>query len=393
MTKYQSKISFLVLMIIAGHCCYQIEPAWDVDSGVLLNPSPDCGIIATLSEIEKNKTHGRMNGTGLVGLMGGVHLKAQSAGSYDVLISLPQMADSQVPVFYSLETTPRGALQQALIQNYDGVNQAVSIRIKAEKNQEVIINWSSAVLIYSKPLILNSTPPIEFLKPSLCVQSEDSEIATLAEKLWQKSRSVRDYAFNIQKLVMNMNPQSQPKSLDALGILRSGNNMICTSNANLACALMRAKKVPSRIIAVIPTIPKKYEMHRIVEYFDGKEWISFDPSLVNADIPLKPWQNIIMAKTTIADEDLAMKPRLGSMMGCPFGQEAEFSKFGLNFYDQDFFWTMAAPLFEFDVSQETAKKVENLWTSFLKTGFRASAQINATKARDAVTFCKVIECE
>jgi len=77
-------------------------------------------------------------------------------------------------------------------------------------------------------------------------------------------------------------------------------------------------------------------MHRIVEYFDGKEWISFDPSLVNADIPLKPWQNIIMAKTTIADEDLAMKPRLGSMMGCPFGQEAEFSKFGLNFYDQDF---------------------------------------------------------
>jgi hypothetical protein len=34
------------------------------------------------------------------------------------------------------------------------------------------------------------------------------------------------------------------------------------------------------------------------------------------------WQNVIMAKTTIPDEQLAMEPRMGSMVGAPMARKS-----------------------------------------------------------------------
>jgi hypothetical protein len=188
-----------------------------------------------------------------------------------------------------------------------------------------------------------------------------------------------------------MQRRKQPMSLDAEGILDSGQNTICTANANLACALMRARQIPCRSIATIPTVSRRFEMHRIVEYHDHDAWITFDPSLVYADIPLKPWQNIIMAKTSVVDEQASMKPRPGVMRGCPFGQEVEFARPGLNLFGQAFFWTMAVPLAEFEVTDEASKLTAELWERYLKTATLSEAQLKAVMARDLDHYLEAVK--
>jgi hypothetical protein len=174
--------------------------------------------------------------------------------------------------------------------------------------------------------------------------------------------------------------------MDALGILDSGGNWICTANANLAAALLRAREIPARSIATIPPTAQRLEMHRVVEYFDDGRWVKFDPSSLQKDIPLKPWQNVIMAKTTMADEDIAMKPRMGTSLGCPYGQELELLDGGITLWGKDLFWTIAKPLAEFEASNEAIDLARSAWNGFLDTGKLSPGRIQAAAARDASTF-------
>jgi len=133
-------------------------------------------------------------------------------------------------------------------------------------------------------------------------------------------------------------------------------------------------------------------MHRVVEFFEKGRWLAFDPSSVAADIPTKPWQNIIMAKTTTWDEQVAMRPRMGSTAGCPYGQEIEMLSTGVNLSGQDFFWAMAKPLAEFEPTDEAVRLATEAWSHYLKTGALSQGQIKAETAKNAtelVSFLRV----
>src|SRR4029453_17352358 len=119
---------------------------------------------------------------------------------------------------------------------------------------------------------------------------------------------------------------------------------------------------------------QRLEMHRVAEFFDNDAWIPFDPSSLQTDIPAKPWHNIVMAKTTPADEQAAMKPRMGAMVGCPYGQEIEMLSAGVTLWGQDFFWTQAKPLAEFEPSEEALRLASEHWQRSLETGTQAPAQ-------------------
>ena len=111
-------------------------------------------------------------------------------------------------------------------------------------------------------------------------------------------------------------------------------------------------------------------MHRVVECFSGGRWSAFDPSSLQPAIPLQPWHDVVMARTTIADEEQAMKPRIGVSLGCPVGQELEFSGPGISFAPPDFFWTTAKPLKEYEVTEQEMDKARGEWERFLRTGGR-----------------------
>jgi len=329
-----------------------------------------------------------MKSPGIAAVMGGTHIKAFKSDTYEVLLPMPQLADSQVPIYYYISTKPEQSLLEYRLQRRDESNVVVYVKLKGIKNEEIQIDWSSFVLIAGKTIAENHAGPAEYLSATACVQSEDKQVTELAAKLWPESGKVNDYAKNIQSFVRNMKQKEQPRNIDALGILKSGGNWICTANANLASALLRAKDIPCRSIAVIPPISQRLEMHRIVEYCDNGNWVQFDPSFLQADIPLKSWQNIIVAKTTIADENKAMKPRMSVSLGCPYGQEFEISKAGLSVWGNDFFWTIGRPVAEFEVSDEAVKLTVEEWNRYLKSGVLSPTQIKAASAGNLEQYIK-----
>ena len=375
-------------MFILG--CGQQTPGWNTSSGVVIQQSGKNGIGAEISAATSAPAQA-MKGSGLVGAMGGVRVKALRSGSYDVLLPMPQLSDCQVPVCYLISADPEKALVECRLQDQNDGSVFVNVKLNGIQDQEVRIDWSSVVLIANKAVAQNPTQPEQYLRATSCVQSEDKQVNELADKLWPGTGKTDEYARKIQEFIREMKQKEQPRTIDALGILKSGANWICTANANLACSLMRSRRIPCRSIAVIPPISRRLEMHRIVEYFDAGKWIPFDPSLVQADIPLKPWQSIIVAKTTISDEEKAMKPRIASSFGCPFGQEFEISKVGLTLSGQDLYWTVATPLAEFEVSDEAIGLTAEEWKRYLKSGMPSDAQLKAASVHNAGQFLEALK--
>jgi len=323
-----------------------------------------------------------MSGSGLAGAMGGAHLKLLSDEPQEVLLPLPQLADGQVPLCYFISSSPPEVACAFRLRKRDDSNVIVSVRLTG-KNQEVELAWSSVVLLAGRNVSSNTTPPEPYRNATSCVQSDADEITQIAKDLWPDSGKAGDFAARIQQHIGAMKRTEQPRSLDALGILKSGEGSICTANANLASALMRSRGIGCRSIAVIPPISQRLEMHRIVEFYDKDQWHAFDPSSVQVEIPAKPWQNIIMAKTTIADEQMAMTERRAAMPGCPYGQEAELLSSSVTLYGQDFFWTLAKPLAEFELTEEGIRLATAAWMRYLQTGTLTQGQIKAGSAKSA----------
>lgn len=258
-----------------------------------------------------------MQTPGLVGSQGAARVRLVRSGTHDVLLPIPQLLESQVPVIFCIKTEPAAAAKDCLLAERAENNWVVRVRLAGDANDEVAIEWAAVVLIGPDRKAENHRPAEAYLEPTPCAQSPAEQVARLAEELWPDDGNVPAYLANIQRHIREMKQRRPPRSMDAVGILHSGANWICTANANLAVALLRAKDLPARSLAVIPTNGIRLEMHRIVEYHDGDRWIRFDPSSVHDEVPMKPWQSVVMAATTIADEEAAMKPRRGVALGCP----------------------------------------------------------------------------
>ena len=349
----------------------------------------------TQADLEKriNSTAAQvMEKSGLAGAMGGAHVQVVSTDSQEILLPIPQLADGQVPLCYFIRSTPAEAATEFRLCRGDDGNVSVRVRL-AGKRQDVQIAWSSVVLMAPQNVTPNRTPVDPYRKATGCVQSEADRIGKLAKELWPNSGKASDFAANIQRYIQGMKGTAQPRSLDALGILKSGQNGICTANANLAAALMRSKGIACRSVAVIPPISKRLEMHRITEFAQDGRWIPFDPSALSPDIPAKPWQNIIMAKTTIQDEQTAMRPRMSVMIGCPYGQEIEMLTPGVTLFGGDMFWTMAKPLARFAPTEEATRLAAEAWTRYLKTGRLTQGQRKSEGAKTAKELVELLKAK
>jgi hypothetical protein len=361
------------------------------DAGVAIRQD---GLAAPRADLEKRISSAPsqvMANSGLAGVMGGAHVKVVSPNPQEIVLPIPQRADGQVPVSYFIQSTPPEAATEYRLCRRDDGNVAVRIHL-AGKTQDVLITWQSVVLVGPKNITPNRTPVNPYRKATACVQSGADQIGRLAKELWPQSGKASEFAANIQRHIQGMKGTARPRSLDALGILESGKNGICTANANLATALMRSKGIACRSVAVIPSISQRLEMHRIAEFAEGR-WIPFDPSSLHPDIPAKPWQNIIMAKTTIQDEQTAMKPRMSVMMGCPYGQEIEILSSGVTLFGQDMFWTIAKPLGEFAPTDEAVHLATEAWLQYLKTGTLTQGQRKSGMARTAKELVELLKAK
>jgi hypothetical protein len=370
----------------ALHASTKVLPE-NLTPGVVIQQAGIGEQCAAIEEVIRDAPAGVMKRSGLVGAMGGAHFKLTAAGSQEVMLPVPQLADGQVPVCYFIHSAPPDAAEEFRLRKRDASNVVLSIRL-AGGNRKVELRWSSVVLVTREDPTPNATPPDAYREATACVQAKAEEISQVATDLWRANGSTADFAANIQQFIRAIKRKAQPRSLDALGIYRSGENGICTANANLAAAVLRAKGIASRTMAVIPSTSDRLEMHRIVEFFDENRWRPFDPSSLHPDIPTKPWQNIIMAKTTGWDEEVSMKLRMGAMAGCPYGQEAEMLSAGVSLWGQDFFWTQAKPLAEFEPPDAAVELAVASWNRYLENGALTQGQIKAASATNADEFAE-----
>lgn len=381
-----------VLLVFAG-CGTQDSIAQKLSPAVVIKQQGMDDLHKALAARIASAKTGSTASPGLVGALGGAHVKLLGTGTQEVILPLPQLADGQVPVCFYIRSTPRDVAVEYRIQRREEMNDIVSVKLKGERNQEVQLEWSSVVLIAGKADSSRDSLPDSYRAATACVQADAAKIESLAEKLWPENGEVEDYTRNIQRFIREMKRVKRPHSLDALGILDSGTNGICTANANLAVALMRAKGIASRSMAVIPPIDQRLEMHRIVEYCDDDRRQYFDPSSLHAAVPMKPWQTVIMAKTTTADENQSMKPRRGSMPGCPYGQELELRSAGVTLFGQDFFWTKATQLTKMQPDDEAVSLAIEAWNRYLQEGVQSEGQIKATAASNSLELSEALKTE
>lgn len=368
------------MFAFATGCQGADSPPGKISEGVAVQTD---GLAERQAELAKAVTSAPakvMTGPGLAGAAGGMQLRVLADKPQEVLLPIPQLTEGQIPISLFVEATPADAVTEYRLRTREDGNVVLGVKL-AGKQQEVRLAWSAVVLLAPKIGPPNRTPAEPFRKATACVQSEAGAVTKLAAATWPKSEKPADFAANIQKHISEMERTERPQSLDAVGILKCGENGICTANANLAAALMRAKGVACRSVAVIPPIGQKLETHRIVEFADDGKWVPFDPSGVTADIPAKPWQNIVVAKTTISDEEAAMKPRMAAMAGCPFGQEAELLTPGVTLFGEDFFWTQATVLAEFEPTADTARRAHEAWEEYLKAAKLTAGQLKAAVAK------------
>lgn len=379
-----------VLLSLSG-CGAQSVAAPKLTPLTKLQQSPNSQLHEELAKTTAASPGATQRGPGLVGVMGGVRVKVFGRGVHRLLLPMPLMVDCQTPLSYSLRCKPSDTVAEFQIERRDDQNDVISASLNSDANQEIAIEWSAVVLITGSPANNRSTPAEAYRAPTVCVQSDSDVIRSLAEQLWPAGGEAEDYAKRIQQHVREMKQVKPPSSLDAVGILQSGASGICTANANLALALMRAKGIACRSLAVVPPITHRLEMHRIVEYHHHSEWRRFDPSGVSADVPMNPWQTVVLATTTPSDENVAMTPRMSSMRGCPYGQEAELLTSAITLWGQDFFWTIATPLAEFEADEEAISLAKKSWIRFREEGKLSEGQIKASAARSSDELVKLLK--
>lgn len=323
---------------------------------------------------------------GLCGAVGGARVKLLGKKAAVVQLPIPQRTPSQQPVVFTITAEPPDAVTAFRLRQDGAGADFVEAALQGKVGQEVRFDWAAVVLLVDRPQLDTAAAAAPFLRASPCAQSDDAKIAALAERLWPAERTVRDAAQELQRFVCDQRQGKAPRSLDALGILASGANGICTANANLAVAVLRCRGLPARSLAVVPPTGQRLEMHRIVEWFADDQWHRFDPSGLAREVPMRPSQSVVMAVTGVADEERSMRPRLGVSLGCPYGQELEVLDGQVTPWGQDFFWTEARPLAAFAADAAGFAAARDAWARFLATGTVDAAAEHAAAATGPVEF-------
>src|SRR5581483_6570692 len=234
---------------------------------------------------------------------------AADGGEGTVTFPVPGTYRDQVPLDFVVTSTPANVIKgYRLVQREDGLNWLCEVRVAPPK-EGALIRWEALVLVGDRaaealPKATEPSVPEEakpWLKSTGCVQSDDPAIRAKAEELARGAPDLEAYARRVIQFTGN-NPVKANSywTLDARSGLECGGS--CTSRANLAAALLRARGIPARTVAHLPTWSGPLYEHWLVEYLHpGAGWVWLESSL-NQFRPAPPTLVVINVANP-ADED------------------------------------------------------------------------------------------
>ena len=279
-------------------------------------PKPPGGLLARLLRPAPARPAPPLDGPGVI------HAGAQAAvatrGKDDVGVltfPIPGTYRDQVPLTFDLKVEPPGALNSyRWLRRPDGRNWLCEVTV-APTQKGALVRWEALVLVgrgKDAPLPRADGPeaPEEaapWTRSTACVQSDDPAIRDKAEELAQGAEGVEPYA----RRVIEFTAHHQGKegvafdALDARKGLDCGGS--CTSRANLAAALLRARGIPARTVAHLPTWSGPLYEHWLVEYWHpGAGWVWLESSL--GQFRPRPCTLVVLGVANPEDEDRAFDP-------------------------------------------------------------------------------------
>lgn len=250
---------------------------------------------------------------------------AEPGAAGTVTFPVPGVDRDQVPLALRLEVQPAEALTASRwVRRADGRNWLLEVDV-APPGDRVLVRWEALVFVGGRPPA--ALPPAAapaapeeaaaWLRSTGCVQSDDPGVRAKAEELARGTTDVGEYARRVARFT-TLNPYRGEllRALDARDALRSGSS--CTGRAQLAAALLRARGIPARTVAHLPTWCGPLFCHWLVEYWHpGAGWVRMEPTL---DQPQPPaWTTVVVNVAGPADEDdaFAWTRASGVMAGVP----------------------------------------------------------------------------
>ena len=230
-----------------------------------------------------------LDGPGVIRAKAQAAVATQNNNGIGILtFPIPGTYRDQVPLTFDLHVEPPTALKSfRWVRRPDLRNWLCEVTVAPTKDG-ALVRWEALVLVdrgKSEPLPRADKPeaPEEakaWTRSTACVQSDDPAIREKADELAKGTEGLEDYARRVIAFTSHHRgkPGAAFDALDARKGLDCGGS--CTSRANLAAALLRARGIPARTVAHLPTWSGPLYEHWLVEYWHpGAGWVWLESSL------------------------------------------------------------------------------------------------------------------
>jgi hypothetical protein len=88
-----------------------------------------------------------MNDSGIVYVEGGAHFISRTSSIHNVILVVPQLSDAQIPICFNITADPADSLIEYRLEQRNKSNVIVNLTLQGSKDKEILINWSSYVLV------------------------------------------------------------------------------------------------------------------------------------------------------------------------------------------------------------------------------------------------------
>ncbi len=233
-----------------------------------------------------------------------------------VSFPVPLCSRGQVPLAFLPSAEPASALESfRLRRRADGCNLLAELRVRPPAGG-ARVRWEALVLVGDEeptklgfaPRAAAPPPTQSWLRSTACVQSAHPEIAARAAELGEAYPEIVEYVSKVIEVTSRLGGESPLEALDAYTAFRVGGS--CTSRANLAAALLRARGIPARTVAHLPVSPRsELYQHWLVEWWHpAAGWVRSESS--TGELQVADRDLVVLNVSQPDDEDRAFDPQI-----------------------------------------------------------------------------------